>query len=137
MVEFTTKYNINLSEITTALFLTGYGYTSFVYIPLFIFYNNMSMLILCLRILFESQVVAMQLLIYNCLEFVTESLFFLICWIERNLLVCAKQTTLNKYQSLILKNLRSHNKRNQKSSFIIISATIFIVFLRGFTTQLE
>ena len=90
MVEFTTKYNINIREIMTAFFLITYGYTSFVYVPLFIFYKNMSMLILCLRILFESQVVAMQLLVYKCLEFVTENLFFMICCVERNLLVCAK-----------------------------------------------
>lgn len=38
---------------------------------------------------------------------------------------------------MIINNLKSHNTRNQKSSFMIISTIIFIMFVQGFTQQLE
>lgn len=106
------KYDMKLSEILLGLFLLGYGFTSFIVIPFSFMYNILAMTLTCLRLLFESQVIALQMLAYFLMNKVTEAFLHFFCWLEKYVLFCSSKKSLNKHKFLVLKNIQSHNKRN-------------------------
>lgn len=140
-VKFSLKYQFDFkwSEIALGLFLLIYGFVSFIVVPLSLLNDDLVDTMSFLLIMFVSQIFAMEIMAYYSIGYVTEYLFALVCLIERCLtsICCRKKRSLSKHSSLVVNNIRSHQARNQKSSFMIMTTIVFIMWVQAFIRQMR